>query len=132
VRLPTEWEWQWMAGGGAEARVYPWGDDWREGYANTAEAGLSRTTAVGMYPHGAANCGALDVAGNLFEWCLNDKSNPKIIDGYSNDNSKVLRGGSFNYNQHRTTVSYRSFCVNPYNRSVNVGLRLAVCPMSAL
>jgi formylglycine-generating enzyme required for sulfatase activity len=130
IRLPTEWEWQWIAQGGAALKAYPWGD-WQAGYANTSEAGLSRTTAVGMYPHGAVDCGALDVAGNLFEWCLNDHGNPEIIDGYSNEESKVMRGGSFPYNQSNAAASYR-YSLNPHYRDYDYGLRLAACPIRVL
>ena len=51
---------------------------------------------MGMYPHGAAACGALDMGGNLMEWCANDKVNLEIIDVESNA-SKVHRGGDWGY-----------------------------------
>jgi formylglycine-generating enzyme required for sulfatase activity len=130
IRLPTEWEWQWLAQGGRQANAYPWGE-WHAGYANTSEAGLSRTTAVGMYPQGAAGCGALDVAGNLFEWCLNDYAKPEVADGYGNGERKVLRGGSFSFNQGAAAASCRDYDP-PRGGGNRFGLRLAVFPISAL
>ena len=41
IRLPLEWEWQWAAQNGDEARKYPWGD-WKPGFANTNEAGFGQ------------------------------------------------------------------------------------------
>ncbi|MDX2161402.1 MAG: SUMF1/EgtB/PvdO family nonheme iron enzyme [bacterium] len=123
IRLPTEWEWQWVAQGGMQARAYPWGD-WQEGFANTSEAGLSRTTAVGMYPHGRAECEARDLAGNLFDWCLNDKNKVDQI-SISSTEYKVLRGGSFVDLQYFAASSYR-YSNDPSYRSSIYGLRLVV------
>ncbi|MCA9909381.1 MAG: SUMF1/EgtB/PvdO family nonheme iron enzyme [Anaerolineae bacterium] len=39
-----------------------------------------------MYPTGAAACGALDMAGNVWQWCLNN---------YNRAGQKAVRGGAF-------------------------------------
>ena len=104
IRLPTECEWQWAAQNGVETRRYPWGDV-NVGYANTAELELNQATAVGLFPHGAAACGALDMAGNLMEWCANDKTNPKIVD-VASTGSKVLRGGDWGYGLENASCIY--------------------------
>jgi formylglycine-generating enzyme required for sulfatase activity len=70
------------------------------------------------------------MAGNLWEWCLNDYSKPSIINGYNNGERKVLRGGSFNSDRDHARSSYRYFDV-PYNDNINSGFRLVVAPSFA-
>ncbi len=94
IRLPTEWEWQQAATGGDSAYEYPWGADWETERANTYESRLGRTTAVGMYPRGASPVGALDMSGNVFEWCLNLHENPSDTD-LSSSSARVVRGGAW-------------------------------------
>ncbi len=95
VRLPTELEWQQAATGGSPDNVYPWGAAWDAAKANTSESGLSRTTAVGMYPHGmVAGLGMLDMSGNVVEWCLSVRGDPRKIDINPSD-ARVVRGGSW-------------------------------------
>ena len=132
IRLPTEWEWQWLAQNGGQARPYPWGSWDDQPRANTTEVGIcNNSTAVGMYPHGAAACGALDVAGNLWEWGLNSS---EIITNISiiNNKYKVVRGGSFDYDQYDAAAASRNYS-DPDRSNNYLGLRLVVSsPMASL
>ena len=72
------------------------------------ESRLSRTTAVGMYPGGASPQGVLDLAGNVWEWCLTDYGRPGDGSAGSvhrdpcsrmprgDEVRRVVRGGSWN------------------------------------
>jgi hypothetical protein len=97
VRLPAEWEWQQAATGGQDKCDYPWGPTWHESGANTWESRLGRTTAVGAYPWGASAQAVLDLAGNVWEWCLNRYDQPEAPVGSAGTQSRpALRGGSWN------------------------------------
>ena len=106
VRLPDEWEWQWAAQGARPGFIYPWGRDWREGYANTDEGAVGRATAVGMYPYGRSSQGVYDLAGNTWEWCRNRYDKPTIT-AADPDRSRVLRGGSWRVNMGFSRADFR-------------------------
>ncbi len=67
VRLPTEVEWEAAARGGDD-RLWPWGDELPDSTRATFAQGIGNPSAVGLHPSGAAPCGALDLAGNVYEW----------------------------------------------------------------
>lgn len=123
VRLPTEWEWQQAATGGDPANVYPWGPAWDGNRANTDESELSRSTAVGMYPQGASPVGALDMSGNVWEWCLNEYDRPSNI-APAGDARRVVRGGSWSGDRTYARAAYR-YNLAPGSRSGGIGFRLA-------
>ncbi|OGG48432.1 MAG: hypothetical protein A3F84_14700 [Candidatus Handelsmanbacteria bacterium RIFCSPLOWO2_12_FULL_64_10] len=68
-RLPTEEEWQ-QACQGRDGREYPWGNGFGSGRANIEgfREGFLQTAPVGSYPNGASPYGAMDMAGNVWEW----------------------------------------------------------------
>ena len=98
MRLPTEWEWQQAATGGDPTYEYPWGREWDQTRCNSDDSGLRCTSSVGLYPHGATPQGAMDMAGNVWEWCLNTYHHPAkpesvLLD--TSDSFRVLRGGAW-------------------------------------
>ncbi len=130
VRLPDEWEWQ-RAALGDSGGVYPWGGrDWdpeQEPHrANTFESRLGQATAVGMYPAGASPQGALDMAGTVWEWCLNKFDTPEVGESGDDDfDLRVLRGGSWDDDRDVARSADR-IRYDPDDRDDNVGFRV-VC-----
>jgi formylglycine-generating enzyme required for sulfatase activity len=66
-RLPATLEWQ-AAAQGTDDRLWPWGETWDPSKANAGEGSRGAPVAVGSYPAGASPFGALDMAGNVWEY----------------------------------------------------------------
>ncbi|MGE3976463.1 MAG: SUMF1/EgtB/PvdO family nonheme iron enzyme [Nitrospira sp.] len=110
IRLPTEWEWQQAATGGDPLRNCPWKGSWDASRCNSDESRLNRTTAVGMYPAGATTQGVYDMAGNVWEWCLNKDKKPEQQEAVriDQDGQRVLRGGSWLTKPESLRASFRN------------------------
>ena len=106
ARLPTELEWEAAARGGDE-RLWPWGDELPDATRATFAQGIGGPSPAGLHPAGAAPCGALDLAGNVFEW---------TADG-------AARGGSYLSGPGELRCSAR-FPVHPEARDPYVGFRV--------
>jgi formylglycine-generating enzyme required for sulfatase activity len=161
-RLPSEAEWE-KAARGPSGRIWPWGNTWQDGRCNYVEhwkrlpaqpppnnrtvwssmkrwltndstAIIKQTTPVTMFPEGASPYGALDMVGNVWEWCATKHGKPypyQLEDEWNDaylaaDTTRCLRGGSWYSERKSVRGAVRTGYFVPCDRCFSYdGLRVA-------
>ena len=133
-RLPTEAKWE-KAARGASGMLWPWGNSFSLDMGNIRPGEVAPdtvdTTQVGSYPRGVSPYGAMDMAGNVWEWVadwyddsyyqLSPSGNPQ---GPASGEKKVFRGGSWNSNIGGARAASRAG-TPPDGRYFDIGFRCA-------
>jgi formylglycine-generating enzyme required for sulfatase activity len=115
VRLPRGDEWE-AAARGRDGRTWPWGEVFDPERCNCVESGWGWTVAVHAHPAGAAEGGAEQLAGNVWEWV----GDPPDQDGW-----RAVRGGSYLDTAWGVRCA-RALPADPDRPTATTGFRIAI------
>jgi formylglycine-generating enzyme required for sulfatase activity len=126
-QLPTEAQWEYACRAGT-ITAFSWGDAITKTNANYNQSGIGQTRDVGQY---AANpWGFFDMHGNVYEWCDDwyaeyPKGAVTDPNAWTKGSTRVLRGGTWNYDAKNLRSAKRSFYA-PSHRNSNLGFRVGL------
>jgi formylglycine-generating enzyme required for sulfatase activity len=127
LRLPTEAEWTRAAFGFGQQK-YIYGNEFDRYKVNVEKTGIGRTSAVDLFPNGVSPFGALDMGGNVWEWCLTkwrEIYRPQEQNEAEGSEKRTLRGGSWGSSEDDTRAPSRVGGV-PYGAYSNQGFRVVI------
>ena len=122
-------------------RAWPWGDEFETDRANSSEAGIGQTSAVGAFARGCSPYGCEEMAGNVWEWTRSlwgtdivkcQFAYPFDLDDPARDNEaaadevlRLVRGGSWSNARDGARCAYR-LRLHPDNRFDGLGFRVVL------
>lgn len=105
-RLPNEKEWEFAARCGEKNFLYPWGNEWKEGFANVQNTVL---LPVNELQKEEPCFGIFGMIGNASEWTNSNYNSSGYSGGKEDANLKVVRGGSCCIAPYQPRATFRDY-----------------------